>query len=118
MDNNVNRLCCLCIKLSDLAVDLYKTLQEKGEKFFSDKILRSATDVGLRVFQAQCGVGLLAYIDRMDIALLNTNDTLYWLKILFIRKEINAEKYCEIEAVCLEIRCILVPLIVSLKAMR
>lgn len=117
MDNGAN-ISCLCLAFTNKVIELYKYLQEKGEKILSERLLRSGLEVGVRVSCAQNALGFLCSLDRFDVALLFTNDTLYWVDLLLVDGHITEEQYCEIKPLGQEIRCFLISQIVLLKTMK
>ena len=42
----------MCVELTNKVVEIHKSVSEKGEKYFCDRLLRSGTEVGLKVFSA------------------------------------------------------------------
>ncbi len=65
-------------------VKLSKYLQqEKKERVISKQILRSGTAIGALVREAEHGESKADFIHKMNIALKEANETLYWLDLLF-----------------------------------
>lgn len=113
-----NQINCLCMQLTNRILELYKYLQDKGEKIFSDRLMRSGLEIGVRLSGAQNATGFIGVLDRLEVALLHTNDTLYWLDILYCNNHISAEQVCLIQPLCIQIRCHIMSLIYTLKAFR
>ena len=64
-------------------VNLYKHLTgEKCEHTLSKQILRSGTSVGANVAEAQKAQSIADFNAKMYIALKETNETIYWLRLL------------------------------------
>lgn len=113
-----DRLLCLCVELTNKVVEIHKSVSEKGEKYFCDRLLRSGTEVGLKVFSASKATGFLGCLDRLESALLFVYDTIYWANILFINKYIILDQCCEVRCLCEEIACLLTSKIYLLKSLR
>ena len=64
-------------------VNLYKYLcDQKKEYVLSKQVLRSGTSIGANVAEAQQAQSRLDFISKMSIALKETTETKYWLKLL------------------------------------
>jgi len=107
MDGQDNQLKCLCLELSIKVTEIFDSVQKQGEKYISDRLLRSATEVGVRVYQACGGIGTVLFGDRLDSALTYVNEILFLINVLLCRKLIEKDIYCQAEALCLQIQCIL-----------
>ncbi|MBR1519069.1 MAG: four helix bundle protein [Prevotella sp.] len=73
---------------------LYRFLLEsQHEGIVSKQILRSGTSIGANIAEAQNAQSNADFINKLSIALKETNETAYWLKILFNGKYINELGY-------------------------
>ena len=73
---------------------LYRFLLEsQHEEIVSKQILRSGTSIGANIAEAQNAQSNADFINKLSIALKETNETAYWLKILFNGKYINELGY-------------------------
>jgi four helix bundle protein len=118
MDGQDNQLKCLCIELNSRIIDIFESVQKKGEKYLSDRLLRSGTEVGVRVYQACGGLGMTLLGERIESALLYVNEVLYLLRLLLCRKLIDKKEYCETEAICRKIQCMLKTMSGSIRIIR
>ena len=89
-------------------VNLYKYLtREHSEYVLAKQLLRCGTSIGANIAEAQRGQSRADFAAKMNIALKEANETLYWLKLLHrtdylsdkayksLEKDYNAEiKYC------------------------
>ena len=90
-------------------VNLYKYLTiEKKEFVMSKQLLRCGTSIGANVSEAQKGQTLADFNAKMNIALKEANETLYWLKLLCHTDFITKKEFDNIEADAKELIAILV----------
>jgi four helix bundle protein len=89
------------IKLHDY---LIKT---KKETIVSKQIVRSGTSIGANVNEASYGQSKADFVSKMHIALKETAETEYWLKLLAMSEYINEDMSKSLLNDCLEIKRIL-----------
>lgn len=90
-------------------VNLYKHLTgEKKEFTLSKQLLRSGTSIGANVSEAQFGQSKADFVMKMNIALKEANETVYWLKLLSKTDYLTDTQYTSISADANEIVSILV----------
>jgi len=63
-------------------IGLYKLLQASSEYVISKQLLRSATSVGANVEEALAGQSRKDFVSKMSIALKESRETRYWLRLL------------------------------------
>ena len=90
------------IKLHDY---LIKT---KKETIVSKQIVRSGTSIGANVNEASYGQSKADFVSKMHIALKETAETEYWLKLLTMSEYISEEMGKSLLSDCLEIKRILI----------
>jgi four helix bundle protein len=90
------------IKLHDY---LIKT---KKETIVSKQIVRSGTSIGADVNEASYGQSKADFVSKMHIALKETAETEYWLKLLTMSEYISEEMGKSLLSDCLEIKRILI----------
>ena len=84
---------------------MYKHLcDEKHEFVLSKQVLRSGTSIGANVREALCGQSRADFNAKMYVAFKETNETLYWLELLFESDYITEKSYDSIYNDCLELR--------------
>lgn len=100
------------IKSFDFAVrivNLYKHLnKEKKEFTLSKQLLRSGTSIGANVSEAQRGQSKADFHSKMAIALKESNETYYWLRLLHKTDYLTDTQFSSLEKDILEIIKILV----------
>jgi len=97
-------------------VKLHKYLTEnKKEYVLSKQLLGSGTSIGANVRESQNAQSNLDFINKMSIALKETSETKYWLRLLNATDYLTDEESKSIMADCIEIENILVKIIKTSK---
>lgn len=97
-------------------VNLYKYLTDtKKEYVLSKQLLRSGTSIGANVAEAEQAQSKPDFISKMNIALKETSETKYWIKLLQATKYLSTEENFSIYADCVELEKLLVSIIKSSK---
>ncbi len=96
-------------------VNLYKYLCKKDEFVLSKQLLRSGTSIGANIAEAEQAQSSADFTHKMSIALKETAETKYWLKLLKETKYIFEDEFNSIYEDCVEIEKILVSIIKSSK---
>ena len=98
-------------------VKLYQYLsKEKKESIISKQIIRSGTSIGANANEAAYGVSQADFIAKMQIALKETAETEYWLKLLLLSDYLDEKLAQSLINDCLEIKRILVASLKTAKA--
>ena len=66
-------------------VKLYLRLKNEKEYILSNQLVRSATSIGANITEAQYSPSKKDFINKMNIALKEANESEYWLKALRFR---------------------------------
>ncbi len=75
-------------------VNLYKLLSvEKKEFVISKQLLRSGTSVGANIRESRNAQSLADFINKLNIALKEADETQFWLELLFRTEYINEVEY-------------------------
>lgn len=83
-------------------------LKVKKEAIISKQIVRSGTSIGANINEANYGQSKADFVSKMHIALKETAETEYWLKLLHMSGYID-DKMCDsLLEDCLEIKRILI----------
>ena len=97
-------------------VNLYKYLcDQKKEYVLSKQVLRSGTSIGANVAEAQQAQSRPDFISKMSIALKETTETKYWLRLLNATAYLNDNEVKTILSDCIEIEKILTSILKSRK---
>ena len=97
-------------------VKLYRKLSaDKKEFILSKQMLRSGTSIGANVNEAVSGQSKKDFIHKMSIALKESRETLYWLKLLTDTEFLSADESKKISNNCTELIKILTSIIITTK---
>lgn len=89
-------------------VKLHKYLTNtKSEMIISKQILRSGTSIGANINEANYGVSKADFISKMQIAIKETAETEYWIRLLHLSEYIDDTEYNSLISDCLDIKNIL-----------
>ena len=101
----------LSVQSMDFAVqiiNLVKELKSKRESIISNQIGRSGTSIGANIREAQYAHGTADFIAKLQIALKESNETGYWLELLFKTDYIDEFTYKSLNSMCTAIRVMLI----------
>ena len=101
----------LSVQSMDFAVqiiNLVKELKSKKESIISNQIGRSGTSIGANIREAQYAHGTADFIAKLQIALKESNETDYWLELLFKTNYIDEVTYKYLGSMCTNIRVMLI----------
>ncbi len=97
-------------------VNLYKYLTtERQESIMSKQLLRSGTSVGANVSEAQQAQSPMDFLSKMSIALKESYESDYWLRLLHRTEYLNQEEYDSIITDCRAVSRLLVSIVKSTK---
>ena len=97
-------------------VNLYKYLcRTKKEFVLSKQLLRAGTSIGANVAESQQAQSRADFISKLSIALKETSETKYWLRLLKATDYLTDEESRSIYADCIELEKLLVTILKSTK---
>lgn len=96
-------------------IKLYKELIEKKEFVLSKQLLRSGTSIGANVHEAVSSESKKDFIHKLGIALKETREILYWLRLLKDSSYIDQQLFDPLHSTCLSIIKILNSIILTTK---
>lgn len=97
-------------------VKLYKHLgAEKKEYVLSKQLLRSGTSIGANLAEAQQAQSKADFVSKFSIALKETSETIYWLRLLQATDYLSNQECTSIVSDCLELEKMLVSSIKTAK---
>lgn len=88
---------------------------DKKEYTLSNQILKSGTSIGANVAESKNAQSNSDFVSKMSIALKETSETDYWLRLLFATEYINKEQFDSLHADCMEIYKVLSSIVVTSK---
>ena len=98
------------VKLHDYLINNKKGLT------IAKQIIRSGTSIGANINESNYGQSTADFIAKMHIALKETAETEYWIKLLNMSEYIDEKMYNSLLEDCLELKRILVSSINTAKA--
>ena len=101
-----------CMNFSIRIIELCRFLnEEKHEYRIADQMFRSGTSIGANIAEAQCAISKKDFIAKLYISLKESNETLYWLRLLQRTQYITNKQYESIYKDCEELKRMLVSII-------
>ena len=88
---------------------------DRTEYVLSKQLLRSGTSIGANIAEAQDAQSKADFLSKLSISLKETNETLYWLRLLAATDYLTQNEYESVYKDCDEIKRILVSGIKTLK---
>ena len=103
---------CFAIRI----VKLCKMLRmDRKEYVLSNQLLRSGTSVGANIAEAQHAQSRADFLSKLSIALKETTETKYWLRLLEATEYLTKSEFQSIIDDCIELEKILVTSVKSVK---
>lgn len=103
------------IKSRDFAIRIIRCYQflseEKNEMVMSKQILRCGTSIGANTRESRNAQSRLDFINKLNIALKEADETDYWLDLLHTTGYLNDQQYNSLSSDCNELIAILVSII-------
>lgn len=97
-------------------VKLYKHLsQEKKEFVLSKQMLRSGTAIGALIKEAEHAQSKADFLNKMNVALKEANETEYWLRLMKDTEYLNETEFQSIKNDCSELLKLLISIVKSTK---
>ena len=97
-------------------VKLCRYLQNKKHEYvLSKQMIRSGTSIGANIAEAQQGQSKADFTAKMSIALKETAETIYWLRLLQATDYLTKEEYQSIYDDCVELERMLTSIVKSSK---
>ena len=106
MKENIAREKALCFSVR--IVNLHRYLRKEKKEFtLSDQVLRSGTSIGANISEAQFALSERDMLVKLQIALKEAAETMYWLELLYRTGYIEEKAYFSLYANCFELKKIL-----------
>ena len=98
-------------------IKMYQYLTSlKHEHVMSKQVLRSGTSIGANIAESKDAQSSSDYINKLNIALKEADETSYWIKNLYIGGYINEKEYMSIQQDTEELGKLLVSAIKKVKS--
>ena len=96
-------------------IKAYKYLTAQNEYVLSKQLLRSGTSIGANCREAKNAQSRLDFINKLNIALKEADETSYWLELLHAGGYIDEQSYTSIYEDCVELIKLLTSIIKTTK---
>ena len=103
-----NKLVDLSFEFAVMIVNLVDGVAVPKSTYMTDQLARAGTSVGANIHEAQYAQSKKDFISKLEIALKESNETSYWLKLLYKTNRIDAQTYQYAERLCGNIRRLLI----------
>lgn len=103
-----NKLLDLSFEFAVAVVNLSDSIKMPKSSYMIDQFARAGTSVGANIHEAQYSHSKADFIAKLEISLKESNETSYWLKLMFETGRIDEEQYKSTERLCGNIRRLLI----------
>ncbi len=103
-----NKLLNLSFEFAVAIVNLVDGVTAPKSAYMTDQLARAGTSVGANIHEAQYAQSKKDFVAKLEIALKESNETSYWLKLMHETKRIDTASYQYTEKLCGNIRRLLI----------
>ena len=103
-----NKLLDLSLEFAAVIVDLVDHISIPKSAYMTDQLGRAGTYIGANIHEAQYAQSRKDFISKLEIALKESNETSYWLKLLLKTNRIDEQTHYRAEKLCGNIRRLLI----------
>lgn len=103
-----NKMLDLSFEFAVAIVNLVDSVTVPKSSYMTDQLARAGTSVGANIHEAQYAQSKKDFIAKLEIALKESNETSYWLKLLHETKRIDTPTYQYVQKLCGNIRRLLI----------
>ena len=103
-----NKLLDLSFEFAVAIVNLVDGVTTPKSSYMTDQLARAGTSVGANIHEAQYAQSKKDFVAKLEIALKESNETSYWLKLMHETKRIDITTYQCAEKLCGNIRRLLI----------
>jgi len=103
-----NKLLDLSFELAVAVVNLVDGMKMPKSSFMREQLARAGTSVGANIHEAQYAQSKKDFIAKLEIALKESNETSYWLKLMQETGRIDVQTYQNTEKLCGNLRRLLI----------
>ena len=103
-----NKLLDLSFEFAVEIVELVDGITVPKSAYMTDQLARAGTSISANIHEAQYAHGKKDFIARLEIALKETSETGFWLKLMARTGRIDQEKYAHLDRECGTIRRLLI----------
>ena len=96
-----NKLLDLSFEFAVAIVNLVDGVTAPKSSYMTDQLARAGTSVGANIHEAQYAQSKRDFVAKLEIALKESNETSYWLKLMYETKRIDiATKFLRVLICC------------------
>lgn len=103
-----NKLLDLSFEFAVSIVNLVDSISTPKSSYMIDQLARAGTSVGANIHEAQYAQSKKDFVSKLEIALKESNEASYWLKLMYETKRIDNLSYTQTEKLCGNIRRLLI----------
>ena len=103
-----NKLLDLSFEFAVAIVNLVDGVTTPKSSYMTDQLARAGTSVGANIHEAQYAQSKKDFVSKLEIALKESNETSYWLKLMYETNRIDTATYQYAEKLCGNIRRLLI----------
>ena len=103
-----NKLLDMSFEFSVYIVNLVDTVSTPKSGYMLSQLGRSGTSIGANIYEAQYAENKKDFVHKFEIALNETGETAYWLKLLHATNRIDQDTYKNLSSMCGNIRRVLI----------
>lgn len=102
--------------LGDRIIACCRVLSERQTEYsIVNQLFRAGTSVGANVAEAQFAQSKKDFISKFEIALKETNETIYWLERIFKSGNLTEREFKSMRSDCIAIKKLLIASITTIK---
>ena len=103
-----NKLLDLSFEFAVAIVHLVDSVTAPKSSYMINQLARAGTSVGANIHEAQYAQSKKDFVAKLEIALKESNETSYWLKLMYETKRIDLASYKYAEKLCSNTRRLLI----------
>ena len=103
-----NKLLELSFEFAVAIVNVVDSVTVPKSAYMTDQLARAGTSIGANIYEAQYAQSKKDFVSKLEIALKESNETNYWLKLMYQTKRIDIQTYQYTERLCGNIRRLLI----------
>lgn len=103
-----NKLVEMSFSFAVLIVKLVDSVVMPKSSYMADQLARAGTSIGANIHEAQYAQSKKDFISKLEIALKETSETSFWLKLMYETQRIDEQAYKSAEKLCGNIRRVLI----------
>ena len=103
-----NKLLDLSFEFAVLIVNLVDSVKVPKSTYMIDQLARAGTSVGANIHEARYAQSKKDFISKLEIALKESSETSYWLRLMHATGRIDDTTYHKAEKMCGNIRRLLI----------